>query len=576
MSAGISEIIKYREELTSHIYPHPNRYDREVILRAFEFARSAHSAQKRQSGEPYICHSLRTAVTVAKLQIDTPTVAGALLHDIAEDTHITLDEIKKEFGDAVAFLVSGVTKLGHVKYRGTEETVENLRKMMLAMAADIRVILIKLADRFDNMQTLDALSVEKQRRIALETLDLYAPIAHRLGIGELAGDLQDLAFPYVYPKEHRWLIKNVEHQYEERKRYIGPLIPVIEEELVKTGIKPASIHARAKHYYSLYRKLLKTDMNLENIHDLVAMRVVLNSIEECYAALGVVHSLWKPFPGRIKDYIALPKPNGYRSIHTTIFGPNGKIIEIQIRTKEMHEESERGIAAHWKYSEEKETRAIPKEFAWVNQLQSWQKEFHVMDDFIASLKIDFFKDRIFVITPKGEVIDLPDGSTPVDFAYHIHTDIGNQCAGARVNGRIVPLEHKLQSGEVVEILIQKNKMPSEKWLEFVRTSFAKSKIRDALRKKRGLHVFYKSQPAQIEFRISAKDRVGLIKDISRVFSAANINIQNFTTKETGEFPVLTITCQPANRGKTESLVPKIRAIKNVESVSYTLRSPKIL
>lgn len=570
-------IEKHWKELESHISPHPNRYDREMLLRAFEFARNAHATQKRISGEPYVCHPLRTAITVAKFQIDTPTVAGALLHDVAEDTPITVDEIEKKFGSTVSFLVRGTTKLGHVKYRGVEEAVENLRKMMLAMAEDIRVILIKLADCFDNMQTLNALPKERQRLFALETMDLYAPIAHRLGISELAGDLHDLAFPYVYPEEHKLLMKNVEHQYEERKRYLEPLIPILEQELEKNNIKPLTIHARAKHYYSLYRKLLKKDMNLENIYDLVAMRVVVKTLEECYSALGIVHSLWRPLPGRIKDYIALPKSNGYKSIHTTVFGPLGKIIEIQIRTKEMHEGAERGIAAHWKYSEERGSKTVPKEFSWVNQLQNWQKEFNVMDDFIESLKIDFFKTRIFVITPKGDVVDLPDGSTPVDFAYHIHTDIGNQCAGARVDGKIAPLDHKLESGQVVEILTQKNKMPSEKWLEFVKTSFVKSKIRDEIRKKpSAMRSAAKPQPTQAEFRVIAKDRVGLIKDVSRVFAASNINIQNFSTRENAKYPILTVTCQLQDHKKANELTLKIRSIKNVETVSYTLRSPKIL
>jgi GTP pyrophosphokinase len=407
----------------------------------------------------------------------------------------------------------------------------------------------------------------------------------------MAGDLEDLAFPYVYPKEHKWLMNSIGERYEERKRYLEPLVPIIEQALKNAGITALSIHARAKHYYSLYKKLLRKDMNLEAIHDLVALRVVVSSIEECYGALGAVHAMWKPMPGRIKDYIALPKPNGYRSIHTSVFGPQGKIIEIQIRTMEMHEESERGITAHWHYAEGKtgalRSESIPKEFTWVWQLQQWQKEHSIEDDFIESLKIDFFKDRIFVITPKGKVIDLPDGSTPVDFAYQIHTDIGNQCAGAKVNGQIVPLDFKLTSGEVIEILTQKNKMPSEQWLEFVKTSFAKQKIRDALRKKQGAvralgrpgaglalgrpgAGLAPQKPAEQEtdFRISAKDRIGLIKDISRVFAKSKISILEFNTDARAAYPTMVITCALSDPKKSAKIAMKLRSVQNVETVSF--------
>lgn len=570
---------KLWRELESAIGAFPDRYDRELISRAFLRAKECHAGQKRIAGGAYICHPLRVARHVAEFQIDTPTVQAALLHDVAEDTPRTIEEIQKEFGEEVAFLVNGVTKLGHIKYRGVEEEVENLRKMMLAMSEDIRVILIKLADRFDNMRTIEALPPEKRRRIALETLDLYAPIAHRLGIGELAGDLEDLAFPIVYPKEYQWLMEHVRERYEARRRYLESLVPLLQRELEQNRIMPVSVHARAKHYYSLYRKLLRKDMNLEIVYDLVALRVIVRTVEECYGALGVVHALWKPLPGRIKDYIALPKPNGYRSIHTTVFGPEGKIIEAQIRTADMHEESERGIAAHWHYADTKSAgrrvHAIPKEFAWVGQLQNWQREHKIADDFIESLKIDFFKDRIFVITPKGEVIDLPDGATPVDFAYHIHSEVGNTCSGARVNGRIVPLDYRLASGEVVEILTQRNKMPSAEWLEFVRTSFAKGKIRDALRRKQSTGSLAK-RPAgktrEAKFSLTVKDRVGLIQDISRVFAAAKINIHEFTTKgEASSYPIITVTCTLPEQANARLLTLALRKIKNVEEVSFKIK-----
>lgn len=485
---------KLWQELSSISSQKPGRYNSPEISRAFEFAKYAHSGQVRKSGEAYICHPLRAAIRVAELEIDTPTIQAALLHDVVEDTSIGIDKLKQEFGEEVAFLVDGVTKLGRFKYRGVEAEVENMRKMLLATAQDIRVILIKLADRLDNMKTISSLSAEKQKRISLETLDIYAPIALRLGIGDLAGDLEDLAFPQIYPKEYRWLLENVSERYEERKHLLKNMIPLVQDELARTKISPLEIHARAKHYYSLYRKLLRYDMDLDKIYDLVAMRIIVKDVAECYRALGAIHAAWKPFPGHIKDYIALPKTNGYRSLHTTVFGPGGKIIEIQIRTPEMHQAAERGIAAHWAYAEKKGTKdylerkasVVPrKELAWVAQLSSWQQEFKGSGEFIESLKIDFFKNRIFVITPKGDVIDLPEGSTPVDFAYQIHSDIGNQCSGAKVNGKIVPLDTVVKSGDVVEILVQKNKKPSEQWLEFVKTSFAKNKIRDAMKRKQG-------------------------------------------------------------------------------------------
>jgi GTP pyrophosphokinase len=571
----MDSIEKSWQELEKILKEHPDRYDLESSRRAFLLAKNCHEGQKRKTGEPYIIHPIRAAITVANFKIDTPTVEAALLHDVVEDTPCGLEKVKEEFGEEVAFLVNGVTKLGYVKYRGLEE-VENLRKMMLAMSEDIRVIIVKLADRLDNMKTLHALPQEKQRRIALETLDLYAPIAHRLGIGELAAELEDLAFPYVYPKEYAWLIENVGERYEERRRYLESLVPTLKDALEHSGIIPLAINSRAKHYYSLYQKLLRKDMNLEAIHDLVALRVIVKSVEECYGALGVVHAMWKPLPGRIKDYIALPKPNGYRSIHTTVFGPHGKVIEIQIRTQEMHEEAERGIAAHWHYTETKtgkfRSSTVPKEFAWVRQLQKWQEEQSITDNFIDSLKIDFFKDRIFVITPKGEVIDLPEGSTPVDFAYHIHTEVGNQCAGARVNGKIVPLDYRLSSGEVVEILTQKNKMPSEQWLEFVKTSFAKNKIREALKKKQRIrNVPLNQTEKETYFRITVKDRVGLIKDISKVFAAQKINITEFITDARSAYPIIVVACKLMDQKKAAELALKLRGIKNVEAVKFEFK-----
>jgi len=375
--------------------------------------------------------------------------------------------------------------------------VENLRKLFLAMAKDIRVILIKFADRLHNMKTLDALPKEKQKRIALETLEIYAPLSSRLGIGELKGQLEDLAFPYVHPKEYQEIINQVKEKYSQSKRYLEKISPLIKKTLNKKGVRVIEIHSRTKHYYSLYKKLLRYDMDWHRIYDLVALRIIVPDIENCYAALGVIHKNWKPLIGRIKDYIAIPKPNGYQSIHTTIFCQEGKITEFQIRTPQMHEEAEYGIAAHWHYTEkkgfrdyikqaiflkksDKKTRQLIEELTWVKQLQEWQKEqFSSPNEFINSLKIDFLKDRIFVFTPKGDIIDLPEGATPVDLAYEIHSDIGDQCAGAKVDGKMTALSEQLQNGQVIEIITQKNKKPSRDWLKFVKTSQAKKRIKSA-------------------------------------------------------------------------------------------------
>ena len=475
--------------------------DTKDILRAYHFALKAHRGQKRKSGEDYIYHCLGTAETLVELKLDKETIIAALLHDILDDTEATKNQLKREFGEEVFNLVQGVCKIGKIKYRGQERMTENLRKLFLAMAKDIRVILIKLADRLHNMKTLDALPEEKQKRIALETLEIYAPLAYRLGIGELKGQLEDVAFSYVYPTEYNEIVKQVENKYVKWENHLKEIIPSVRKVLAKKGIKVIEIHSRTKHYYSLYKKLLKYDMNWHKIYDLVALRIIVPDIESCYATLGIIHKEWRPLIGRIKDYIAITKPNGYQSLHTTIFCHKGRIIEFQIRTPKMHEEAEYGIAAHWYYSENKNLKEyirekilkqkskrkpeeeLKKELTWVKQLQEWQKEkFSSPQEFIDSLKIDFLKDRIFVFTPNGDVIDLPEGATPIDFAYQIHSDIGDQCVGVKINGKLSPISEQLQNGQLIEIMTQKKKKPNRDWLKFVKTSQAKSRIRSWYRK----------------------------------------------------------------------------------------------
>lgn len=474
----------------------PTQYtaeDRDCVKRAFGFAERAHYGQKRATGEPYFNHILAVASAVVALGLDGDAVCAALLHDSIEDRGISKADIQKEFGGNVAFLVEGVSKVNKIKYHGAARRVESLRKMFLAVAEDVRVVLIKLCDRLNNMRTISVLPPEKRDRIALETLEVYAPLAYRLGIGELKGELQDLAFPILYPDEYQWIQREVAERVPEGKRYLEQVRPMLEGALQKDGVVPIKIDFRQKFLYSLWQKLMRYEMNFGRITDLLAMRIIVRDVEDCYKTLGIIHSLWKPLPGRIKDYIALPKPNGYRSLHTTVFCLEGKVTEIQIRTPEMHDEAEHGIAAHWAYEESGKPktgiRADHPKLAWVRQLENWQSEIGSAAEgeaFLESLKIDFFKDRIFVLTPTGEVIDMPDGSTPIDFAYHIHSQIGDHMMGAKVNNKMVPLSHTLSTGDTVQILTQKNKQPSPDWMNIARTSNAKSKIRSALKRQEEL------------------------------------------------------------------------------------------
>ncbi len=462
--------------------------DADLLTLAFEFAEEAHQGQTRASGEPYIIHPLATAEKLAEMRLDMPTIIAGLLHDVPEDTKVTINDVKKNFGPEVASLVNGITNLGTLKYRGMERYAENLRKMFLAMSNDIRVVLIKFSDRIHNLKTLDALPPEKQLRIARESLEIYAPIADRLGIGQIKGEIEDLAFKYVYPKEYDWITSLLPAEYASKNATLEKIKKHLTETLAKQNppIAVVTLSGRTKHLYSLYKKLLRPNIerDLSKVHDLIALRVIVPTITECYLVLGIIHNLYKPMTGRIKDYIAQPKPNGYQSLHTTVFTDNGEIIEIQIRTQKMHEEAEYGIAAHWHYKEKGSHAKINgKNLAWIDELVKWQKEITDNEQFLQNIKVDIFQDRIFVFSPKGDVFDLPDGANPVDFAYHVHTSLGNKCVGARVNGQLVNLEYKLRSGDVVEIVIDKNrKTPNPDWLDTVKTAMAKSKIKASLNK----------------------------------------------------------------------------------------------
>ncbi len=448
----------------------------ELIGKAYEFAQKYHEGQKRNSGEPYFYHAVEVAKNCASIGSDAVTIARALLHDTLEDTTATEEELLEKFGKDVVFLVSGVTKLGKLKYQGVERHVESMRKFFIALAEDVRVLIIKLADRLHNVQTLEHVRQDKQKRIAIETIEVYAPLAGRLGMGKLKGLLEDYAFPFAYPKEYKETIKLMDQMVPEATKVVSKVKNQVIEILDSFGIK-GSVEARVKHTYSLYRKLVKYEMNSEKIHDIVALRVLVENIPDCYQVLGLMHMEWKPVQGRIKDWIAVPKPNGYRSLHTTVITNDG-IVEIQIRTKEMHDDAELGIASHLVYkqnSAEKKLKANDQQ-SWLHQLKELSTMVKNIDD-MNELKLDFFTHRIFVFTPKGDVVDLPEDSSPIDFAYAIHSDIGGHISSAKINKKMSSLDTKLKNGDIVEISTNKNSHPTSKWLEYAKSTFAKRKIR---------------------------------------------------------------------------------------------------
>ncbi|MDA8065284.1 MAG: bifunctional (p)ppGpp synthetase/guanosine-3',5'-bis(diphosphate) 3'-pyrophosphohydrolase [Thermaerobacter sp.] len=465
------------ETLEKKVLEYSPGADTGLLRRAWEFAAQAHAGQQRISGKPYIEHPLAVGGLLAELQLDLPTVAAGLLHDVVEDCAVTSQEVQERFGGEVAGLVEGVTKLGRLSFRSREEEQgENLRKMFLAMAKDIRVILIKLADRLHNMRTLRHLAPERQLQIAQETLEIYAPLAHRLGIFRMKWELEDLSFRYLEPERYRELVKKVAARRREREAYIEQIITTLRESLAGAGIA-AEIQGRPKHFYSIYRKMWSQGKAFDQIYDLMAVRVVVATVQDCYAVLGLVHTLWKPMPGRFKDYIAMPKSNMYQSLHTTLIGAGGDTFEIQIRTREMHRTAEFGIAAHWRYKEGGRADTLDDKLAWLRGLLEWQRDLRDARDFMDNLKVDLFDDEVFVFTPKGDVVDLPADSTPLDFAYRIHTDVGHHCVGAKCNGKIVPLEYRLKNGDIVEVLTNKSSGPSADWLNIVQTAGAKNRIR---------------------------------------------------------------------------------------------------
>lgn len=477
---GLSEVVvESVDQLVDRVRSYHSACDADFLKKAYDFSAKAHAGQIRRSGEAYIFHPLAVAGILADLHLDLDTIVTGLLHDTVEDTSVTLADIEREFGEHVAVLVDGVTKISQMSFQNTQEKQgENIRKMIVAMGKDIRVVLVKLADRLHNMRTLHHMQYHKQLRIANETLEIYAPLASRLGMSSVKIELEDLSFRFALPDRYYELAQKVAKKKKERERYIEEVIRVLQREIEQRTKIKFEVSGRPKHLYSIYKKMEQSQIDYEQVYDVLAFRIFVDNVPNCYETLGIVHSLYKPIPGRFKDFIAMPKGNNYQSLHTTVIGPEGERIEIQIRTFEMHEVAERGIAAHWQY---KERGAVEKntaqKFAWLRELISWHKEVNNSSEFLETVKTDLFEAEIYVFTPSGEVKELPDGATPLDFAYSIHTEVGSKCTAARVNGRIVPLKHKLKSGDKIEILTSKTQKPSKDWLKYCVTNRAKSKIR---------------------------------------------------------------------------------------------------
>ncbi len=470
----------YRE-LEAKIREYRPKDDLAPLERAYQFARERHEGQMRDSGEPYMVHPLMVAGILAEMRMDVVGMETGLLHDVVEDTSVTIDEVRARFGEDVARCVDGVTKLSKLDFFSAEDRqAESFRKMLLAMVEDIRVILVKLADRIHNMRTLGYLAPERRQRIARETIEIYAPIAHRLGMGKVRGELEDLAFQYLEPDAYREIIASIESRRHSNEEFLAEILRTVEAELRRDGI-PARIEGRVKRPYSVFQKLRRQKITVDQVYDLMALRILTDSVKNCYAALGVIHNRWRPIPGRIKDFIAIPRPNLYQSLHTSVVGPQGQTFEVQIRTEEMHRIAEEGIAAHWKYKEgRKGPAADDNRIAWLRHLVEWQRDMQDPGEFMSTLKVDLYPEEAYTFTPKGKVIVLPREATPIDFAYAIHSDVGNTCVGAKVNGRIVPLRSQLRNGDIVEIMTQPGHQPSKDWLAFVRTSRARNKIKHVI------------------------------------------------------------------------------------------------
>ncbi len=484
--------------------------DLDVVRRAYELSLEHHSGQQRASGEPYLVHPLEVAILLAEMKLDTTAIAAGLLHDSVEDTTATTEEIKALFGEQIAHIVEGVTKISKIDFASNEEAqAENVRKMMLAMVDDIRVVLIKLADRLHNMRTLQHLSPERQLKIAKETLEIYAPLAHRLGMGKVRGELEDLSFPYVDPVGYKMVCEQVEALRKDGERALAQMADTIRAKLREANINVVRVDSRIKRMYSIYQKMLKQKITADQMYDLLALRIITDSVNDCYAVLGIIHNAWRPVPGRIKDFIAMPRPNLYQSLHTTVIAEDGRPFEVQIRTEEMHKMAEEGIAAHWKYKDGPISARDEQRLSWLRQVVEWQREMADPSEFLSTLKIDLYPEEVYTFTPKGKVVILPRDATPIDFAYTVHTEVGHSCVGAKVNGRIVPLRSTLRSGDIVEVMTQTGHKPSRDWLGIVKSSRARQKIKHWLnihQRERAIEIGRKLIEKEArKYRIALKD-----------------------------------------------------------------------
>jgi GTP pyrophosphokinase len=508
LATNMLSVTRFRELMRKLRENRPND-DLELVKKAYEFSQKHHAGQTRASGQPYLVHPLEVALVLAEMKMDPVAIAAGLLHDSVEDTSVTIVDIRKEFGEQVAHIVEGVTKISKIDFTSREEQqAENLRKMMLAMVDDIRVVLIKLADRLHNMRTLEHLPPERQQKIARETLDIYAPIAHRLGMGKIRGELEDLGFRYVDPIGYEQVHQAMESRRKAGEQFLSRVEVVVRDKLKEAGIT-ARVESRMKRIFSIHKKLVRQRIGVDQVYDLYAMRIITNSVQDCYAVLGIIHNLWRPVPGRIKDFIAMPRPNFYQSLHTSVITESGEPFEIQIRTEEMHKIAEEGIAAHWKYKDGPVSAQDEQRLAWLRQVVEWQRDVSDPNEFLSTLKIDLYPEEVYTFTPKGKVVVLARDSTPIDFAYSVHTEVGHSCVGAKVNGRMVPLRHKLHSGDIVEILTQPGHRPSRDWLAVVKSSRARQKIKHWLnvhQRERAIEIGKKLIEKEArKYRISLKD-----------------------------------------------------------------------
>src|SRR5437868_5362206 len=468
IATNVLTVTRFRDLMKDLAANRPND-DLEIVRKAYESSQHYHSSQSRASGEPYLVHPVEVACVLTEMKLDPIAIVAGLLHDSVEDTSVTIVDISKEFGEQVAHIVEGVTKISKIDFASSEERqAENVRKMVLAMVDDIRVVLIKLADRLHNMRTLEHLPAERQQRIARETLDIYAPIAHRLGMGKIRGELEDLGFRYVDPIGYQQLHEAVESRRKPGEQFLSNIEEILREKFKEAGLQ-ANVESRIKRLYSIHQKMLRQHITVDQLYDLFALRVIAANVQDCYAILGIIHNLWRPVPSRIKDFIAMPRPNFYQSLHTSVIAQDGHPFEVQIRTEEMHKMAEEGIAAHWKYKDGPVSAKDEQRLAWLRQVVEWQRDVSDPSEFLNTLKIDLYPEEVYTFTPKGKVLILPRDATPVDFAYTIHTEVGHTCVGAKVNGRMVPLRYKLHSGDIVEILTQPGHRPSRDWLAVVKS-----------------------------------------------------------------------------------------------------------